>query len=197
MSSEVTTPQQAAPAPGVLEWIYGVLFRPREVFSSWPLDRAQGVAALVVLLVAAIGGYTSAGNGAGAVMLGFFTWLGWLVLSWFLVTGLVFVIGRILKPHGEFLPLLSAIGLAYLPMIFGGPLAALAGFGKFGLAIAVLGELGIFIWTLRLLLAAIKGVMGLSTGQAVLTLVVAELTFAAVPWMLFTLGVMSLALALS
>jgi hypothetical protein len=197
MSSEVTTPQQAAPAPGVLEWIYGVLFRPREVFSTWPLDRAQGVAALVVLLVAAIGGYTSAGTGAGAVMLGFFTWLGWLVLSWFLVTGMVFVIARILKPQGEFLPLLSAIGLAYLPMIFSGPVAAMAGLGKFGLVIAVLGQLGIFIWTLRLLLAAIKGVMGLSSGQAVLTLVVAELTFAAIPWMLFTLGIMSMALAFS
>ena len=197
MSSASHAPEAVTPSPGVLEWFYGVLFRPREVFSTWPLERAQGPAALAVLIVAAIGGYTSAGAGAGAVMLGFFTWLGWLVLAWFMLTGLVFVIGRIIRPQGEFLTLLSAVGLSLLPLIFSGPLAAVAAWGAFGTAIAVLGQLVLFIWTLRLLLAALKGVMGLSTGQAILALVVAEVMLAVVPWMLFALGLMSIALAVS
>jgi hypothetical protein len=196
MSSELTTPQ-AAPAPGVLDWFYGVLFRPREAFATWPIDRAQGAAGLSVLLVALIGGFTSAGTGGDAVVLGFFTWLGWLVLGWFTSTALLFVIGRVMRQQGEFLPLLSAIGLALLPMILVGPLHAVAAFAGIGTAIGVLGELAVFIWMLRLVVAAVKGVMGLSTGQAVLAIVIAEATLAAIPWLLFSLGIMSLVLAVS
>jgi hypothetical protein len=157
----------------------------------------MGPAVLAVLLVALIGGFTSAGTGGGAVVLGFFTWLGWLLLGWFGSTAMLFVIGRIMRQEGEFMPLLAAIGLALLPMILEGPLAAFASFGKFGVAIAALGSLGVFIWSLRLVLAALKGVMGLRTGQAVLAMVVAELIVAAIPWMLFSLGFMSLMLAVS
>lgn len=194
MSSDVTTPQAA---PGVLDWFYGVMFRPATVYATWPLERAPGAAGLAVLLVALIGGFTSAGAGGGAVTLGFFTWLGWLVLGWFTSTAMLFVIGRLMRPQGEFMPLLAAIGLAMLPMIFEGPLAAFASFGRFGAAIAALGSLAVFIWTLRLVVAALKGVMGLRTGQAVLAMVISELILAAIPWMLFTLGIMSLALAVS
>lgn len=195
MSSEFTHAPAAAPAPGVLDWFYGVLFRPREVYATWPLDHAHSAAALAVLLVAVIGGFTSAGAGAGAVVLGFATWLGWLVLGWFTSTALMFVIGRVMTRQGEFMPLLAATGLAFLPMILAGPMTAIAKFGKVGLVIGTIGELAVLIWYLRLLLAAVKGVMGLTTGQAVIALVIAELTVAAVPWLLFTLGIMSLVLA--
>ena len=194
MNSEVT---QSAPTPGVLEWFYGVLFRPRETFATWPVEQAQGAAGLAVLVVSAIGGYTAAGAGAGAVMLGFFTYLGWLVFVWFTLTAMLFVIARILRPQGEFLPLLAATGLSFLPGIFWGPLAALAGWGSLGLALSVVGRLVLFGWWIRLLLAALRGVTGLSTGQAVLALVVAEVTLAAIPWTLFSLGLMSLVLAFS
>jgi hypothetical protein len=182
-------------APDVLTWYYGILFRPKEAYGTWRLDKALGSAALAVALVAVIGGYGSAGGGAGTVLLGFFTWLGWLVVSWLLLTSLLFIVGRIIRRKGDFGALLAATGLAYLPLIFLGPLHAVAGWGAFGTALAALGAIAVFLWWVRLLVAAVRQVMELSTAQAVMAIVAAEIVIGVLPWLLFTLGVMSVALA--
>jgi hypothetical protein len=184
-------------APDVLTWYYGILFRPKETLATYRLDKALGAAGLAVALVAVIGGYVSAGGGASTVMLGFFTWLGWLLVSWLVLTSLVFVIGHVMKRKGEFGALLASTGLAYLPLLLLGPLNAVASWGVFGTAVAALGMIAVFLWWVRLLVAAVRQVMQLSTAQAVMAIVAAEVVLVGLPWLLFTLGVMSLALAVA
>jgi hypothetical protein len=190
-------PQDAGLAPDVLTWYYGMLFRPRESLATYRLDKALGAAGLAVALVAVVGGYISAGGGAATVMLGFFTWLGWLLVSWLVLTALLFVIGRIIHRKGEFGALLAATGLAYLPLLLFGPLHAVANWGVLGKALAAIGMIGVFLWWVRLLVAAVRQVMQLSTAQAVMAIVAAEVVMVGLPWVLVTLGIMSLALAVA
>lgn len=190
MTAELAPP---APQPGVLELFYGVLFHPKATFEAAPLDRLVGQGCLAIALVAAISALTAGGTGLGGLLLAFFSALGWLIVLWLVLSALVFVIARTWRPQGEFVPMLAATALSMLPWVLQAPLGVLYGWGPVGTAIAGLGSLALFIWWLRILVAAVRGVTGLATGQTILVLVLADVLIAATPLVMLALGLLSLA----
>ena len=189
---------QAAPppAPQGLELLYGVLFRPTATYQALGPDAPMATAGGVVLVVALVAAFAMAPPEPGAVGLSFFIALGWLFLSWLLLTGPLFVVSRLLGGRGELPALMAATALAFLPFVLIGPMAAFAGMGKVGVLLAASFFVGAVIWWLRLVQAAVRGCMGLTGGQAVMALVGTELLLAAVPGLYVTLWVLTLVLAI-
>lgn len=190
MSSETTALRDDP--PGGLALLYGVLFSARETFAVAPLERSLGLAAGVVAMVAFVGAASGAAVGGGMLFLSFLTWLGNLVISWLVLTGVLFVVSRIIRAQGDFVPLLAATGLAFLPWIFLGPLAVFGRWGTVGMAIAAIGLIGVFVWFIRTLVAGVRGATGLSTAQSLMALVATELVLVVLPAAAFTLMIMGL-----
>lgn len=195
MSSETTALREDP--PGGLALLYGVLFHARETFATAPLDRSLGLAAAVLALVAFVGAASGAAVGGGMLVLSFLTWLGNILISWLVLTGVLFVITRIIRAEGDFVPLLAATGLAFLPWIFLGPIAVFGRWGTVGMAIAAIGVIGTFIWFIRTMVAAVRGATGLSTAQSLMALVATELVLVVLPFAAFVLTMMGLVVLVS
>lgn len=186
MSSELHAPDRG------LSLLYGVLFRARETYAVAPLERSLGLAGVVIALVAFVAAASGAAVGGGMLVLSFFTWLGYLLITWLVLTGVLFAILRLLKSQGELVPLLAATGLAFAPWLLAGPLAVLARLGTAGKALAAVGAIAVFVWFVRTLVAGVRGASGLSTAQSLLALVLTELVLVGLPLAAAVLSVMGL-----
>lgn len=185
-----------APAPTGLDLLYGVLFRPTATFKATGAETPLAMGAAAMLAVAVVMGFAFAPQRPGAVVLASLIALGWLFLSWLLLTGSLFIVGRFMVGRGEVQPLMAGTALAFLPFILVGPMAAFAGWGRGGVLLAAIFFVAAVMWWLRILQAAARGIMDLTSGQAVLAIVGMELLLAAVPMTYMTLWIMTLVLAI-
>lgn len=166
-----------------LDVLYGTFFRPTATLAEHATPRAAAVA---ILLVGVVWGFSLAAGQPQLLAFGFFVALGWVLWLWLASSTGLFLAARALYRTGEFQPISSAMGLAMLPWILVGPLHVLSKLGTPGMALAAVGYLALSIWWLRLLLIGLKGATGLSGSQAVWAMVAAELLAVAVPmgWLL-------------
>lgn len=194
-TNELFAPEPA-PAPAGLELFYGVLFRPAATFKALGADAPLGMGAVAVLAVAATMGFAFGPHRPGGVVLAMFIALGWLFLSWLVLTGSLFIVGRLMVGRGELPPLMAGTALAFLPFLLVGPMAAFAGWGRGGVLLASIFFVGAVLWWLRILQAAVKGLLDLTNGQAVMAIVGMELLLAAIPMTYMTLWIMTLMLVI-
>lgn len=195
-TNELFAPEPPA-APAGLDLIYGVLFRPRETFRALGTEAPLGMGAIVMLAVAVVMGFSFGPQRPGAVVLATLIALGWLFLSWILLTCSLFIVGRFMVGRGEVQPLMASTALAFLPFLLVGPMAAFAGWGRPGILVAAIFFVAAVMWWLRILQAAVRGVMDLTNGQAVMAIVGMELLLAAVPMTYMTLWFMTIVLLIS
>lgn len=185
------------PAPAGLDVFYGVLFRPTETFRALGADTPLGLGAAAMLAVAVVIGFAFAPQRPGAVVLAIVIALGWLFLSWLLLTGSLFIVGRLMVGRGEIQPLMAGTALAFLPFLLVGPMAAFSSFGRWGVLLAALFFVAATLWWLRILQAAARGIMDLTNGQGVMAIVGMELLLSAVPMTYMTLWILTLVLVVS
>lgn len=195
-TNELFAPEPPA-APAGLDLIYGVLFRPGETFRALGADAPLGMGAAAMLAVAVVMGFAFGPQRPGAVVLTTVIALGWLFLSWLLLTGALYLVGRFMAGRGELQPLMAGTALAFLPFLLVGPMAAFAGWGRPGVLLAAIFFVAAVMWWLRILQAAARGIMDLTNGQAVMAIVGTELLLAAVPMTYMTLWILTFMLALS
>lgn len=184
------------PAPAGLDLIYGVLFRPAATFKALGAEAPLGMGAASLLAVAATMGFAFGPPRPGGVVLTMFIALGWLFLSWLVLTGALFVVGRLIAGRGELQPMMAGTALAFLPFLLVGPMAAFAGWGRGGVLLAAIFFVAAVLWWLRILQAAVKGLLDVTNGQAVMAIVGVELLLAAVPMTYMTLWIMTLVLVI-
>lgn len=175
------------PAPGLLELIAGVLFRPRSTYLAAARRPPLGAALLVVALVSTLGA-VAAGGGPGAILraagrfAGTLAWLALLAAVLGLAAELTGGRGRILTLF-TLLALSRAPALLALPLVVAGKAAPLAG--------ALAGG-GARLWTLVLTGYSIWAAYRTSGPRAAAAVVLALGAAIFVPLVLLILGVLAL-----
>jgi hypothetical protein len=169
-----------------------VLFEPVAVLGAWGDDLPLGTAVTSLLLVAAQLALVGAKASLASLALGFVVATGWLLLAWLTLGGGLYVVASVMGGRGSIHGLLAGVGFSFLPMVFVGPLVALAGWGEVGLALAGIGLLAVLLWGGRVLHAAVVATMGLAPRSASLALVGAELVLAGIPVTLYAVLVATL-----
>lgn len=169
------------PAPTGLELVYGVLFRPTATFAALGPDAPLAAGAAAMLTVATVMGFAMGPQAPHKVAIAMLIALGWLFISWILMTGSLFIVGRLMVGRGEIQGLMGGTGLAFLPFILIGPMASFAGMGHFGKLFGACLFVGAVLWWLRLLQAAARGNMQLTSGQGVMAIIGMELLLTAIP----------------
>ena len=176
-----------------LEMLYEVMFHPRaamRIIAAWkPVGQAMavfvtGMAVSAVVLYSVL---QSAGSGnMTALVIGFHFFFS--LLSWVFGAAVFNLLAEYFGGQSNGMGLFAALGFTYLPRLFIAPLWALAAFFSVGARPWVLMAGGIAIagWTIVLMVHALRGAHGLSTAQAVLTLLTP----------LLVLGVLSLGMML-
>jgi len=193
MTTETFMPGDAAgPAPTGLELVYGVLFRPTATFAALGSEAPLAAGAGAMLTVAAVLAFAMGPQAPHKVAITMLIALGWLFLTWLLMTGALFIVGRLMVGRGEIQGLLGGTALAFLPFILVGPMASFSGMGHWGKLFGACLFVGAVLWWLRLLAAAARGNMGLTSGQGVMAIVGMELLLAAIPMTYTTLWFLSL-----
>lgn len=195
-TNELFAPELAAPPTG-LDVIYGVLFRPTETFRALGNETPLGLGAVAMVAVAIVLGFAFAPQRPGAVVLAVVIALGWMFLSWLLLTGSLYIVGRLIAGRGEIQPLMAGTALAFLPFLLVGPMAAFSGWGRGGVLIAAIFFVAAVAWWLRIMQAAARGIMDLTNGQAVMAIVGMELLLSAVPMTYLTLWLLTFMLVVS
>ncbi len=174
-------PAAAAPRPGgggALDLIYGVLFQPRTVFPRLAGRPPLGFALAVVLVTAAVQGFTTGQElaaqldlpiGVADLRSGLAVLLGGVGLfSWLLSAGLGAVFAELLGGQGSARTLLALLGLASLPALFGpvfATLGRLTGSGLFDFL-----SLPVLVWLVILNVLAVRTAYRLSAGRAMAVL---------------------------
>ena len=185
--------EAAATAASILESFYGALFRPRSTFLQ-PLP--MGAAGLVVLGVGLVWAFIGGGGDPDLLPLSLFASLGWIVWSWLGLSISFFLVARVLYDKGDFYDLCAGVGLAFAPLLLAGPAAVLERLGSHGPQLAAAVDVALMVWSLRLVLLAIRGGARLTGAQAVWTLAATELIAVGLPvaWLLLASAAFWLAL---
>ena len=184
------------PVPGFLEIVYGVLFEPvrtmKKVAENPPLTAALLSFTIISLLGTVMGllafskylsqGYNAAGIDQllpGAQVLvpaGLFIGLIFSYIKWFCYSATINLVAELLGGRGSARGVFAAFGLAGLPLILIVPFQFLAywyGTGVFAVtALLLLVWLMLGLWSGILFVIGIREVHVLSTGRAVLVLLI-------------------------
>lgn len=191
----VATPAQPM---GAIDWIYGVLFRPRETFDL--LARTErpplGLAVTVAVVLQVVGGLVTGASLAsefasgpalpfggdaglpeagsldpalaGALFGVFGAFLG--LIFWFGQAAVYHLVSDMLGGRGDGRRLLAALGLATVPQALTVPVEALAArLGIAGEALRVVASLGVVLWSLYLTYRGVRATKQLSRSGALLT----------------------------
>lgn len=185
-------PDVSEPSPGFLELVYGVLFEPdktmKRVAERPPLGLAVMVVTIISLLGAVMGLLTVSkvlNQSLHAVAmeqflpglralapLGAVFGLLWGYVKWFGYSAIMHLAAELLGGRGSARGVFAAVGLAGLPAILMIPIQFLSywlGTGRLAVTIlVVLAGLAVGIWSVILMVIALRQVHGLSTGRSVL-----------------------------
>lgn len=175
-------PAENPPPPGrdtFFELLYGVLFTPAATFARIARGHPLGAAVLVFLITqllsAVAAGYVAGDELPAAVrsalpfVLFPLSLLGGAA-GWFLSAAVLHLLAEFFGGTGRGYHLFVALGFTGLPGIFLAPAALLAR-GRLEWIYNFLA-LVVFVWSVVLMVNAVQAVHGLSTGRAVLTILV-------------------------
>lgn len=161
--------------PGFAEMVVGILTRPRDMLRQVGDGRSLGPALIVLAMVAAITGWSSAVaaphiadlvGGPAPLALATIAGGGFLLL---VQAGIGYGVARLLGSRGNFRGLLSGLALANVPSVFQAPFALLGvTLGPAGMALNALGTAALSIWVIVLSVLALRETFVTSTGRAVL-----------------------------
>ncbi|HSW09782.1 MAG TPA: Yip1 family protein [Bacillota bacterium] len=160
---------------GFAEMVVGILARPRETLRQVGDGGSLGPALIVLAMVAAITGWSSAlasphiaARVGGPAPLALMAIMGGGVLL-LVQAGIGYGLARLLGSRGSFLGLLSGLALANVPSVFQAPFALLAvTLGPAGTALSALGTAALSVWVIVLSVLALRETFVTSTGRAVL-----------------------------
>ena len=165
---------------GIIDWFYGVITRPVETLGEVAQARPVGWAFAVYLGTSLLGYFGSNTTyipgelGEGFL---FFSMIVGLVISLagiFVITGVVHLLSRLFNSGGGYWNLFSALGFAQFPALFLTPVGLISRLGgSAGAALGGLFSLGIWVWILVLNVIALRESHKLTTGQSILTYVLA------------------------
>lgn len=155
--------------------IYGILFLPGKAMRDLAVDPPLGTAVLVFLAVSLLSalaatitpGMPSAGRLSASLLL--LLILAFQFLGWFLGTAVLQLTAELLGGKGRGRTLLALLGLANLPMAFQPPAALIGRLAGSGAAELLLST-ALGVWSLVLAAIAIRESHRVSTGRAVLVL---------------------------
>lgn len=192
--------------PGLVDWVFGVIFTPRATFARLAaLDRPPlGMLLTVAILITAVSGLVQgtaavrelavsmvpgeepllspdvAQNPAMAMAIGAVVAIFGVVLL-FLGAGFLHLVADLVGGRGGGVHLLAAMALASLPPnLIGIPLEALAArLGTAGGALRDVGTLAMGLWSMILTYRAVRATKHLSRGDALIVLFVPALVFVA------------------
>lgn len=172
----------------VIDWLFGIIVRPKETLYDIALEKPAGIAFLVYIVITMLNAVTSLyGNQAmdaiDEVMydVGFYIAPAWLILagiffsivSIFISTLLIHLFARLFGGRGGYWNLFSAYAFAAFPLIIGVPVTIFFGFlGLFGDILGGLVTFGLAIWVLVLEIIAIREAHGISTGMSILAYII-------------------------
>jgi hypothetical protein len=176
--------------PSVLEWFYGVLFRPRETFALEALPQALGAGLWAIALAALFGTLTFGAPGTAWLPLAFGVTFAWDVVGWLAISCLLYLVTRLFTGQGELKAFLASTALAGLPWLFLAPFYGLRAWGTGGQWLAALAISALFLWWAWLVLKAVGGSTGLGLGRSFAAVVIAIGLVAALPFVLGTLGIL-------
>jgi len=182
-------PAENSPPPcreNFFELLYGVLFTPAATFVRIARDRPLGPAVAVFLVAQALSaisaGFVAAGELPAAAVAALPAVLFPLsvlggIAGWFLSAAVLHLLAEFFGGTGRGYNLFVTLGFTGLPGIFLAPVALFAR-GRLEWIYNLLA-FAVFIWSVVLMVIAIRAVHRLSTGRAVLTLFVPFLVFLA------------------
>lgn len=195
--------------PAEAEQLLSALQRPRRSPWAWcvqPLERMQIRHALVVSTVVAMGGLILSRAGIRfdgaldahvvAAPVGLGVALFDQLLAWPVTAAIIWLVARPLARQGRYVDLLAAVGLARLPLLVLGALAALVDVpaGEVptaptpGLLILAFGSLPLLAWFFTLLVTGLRTATGLRGGRlalaSILAIVLAEAATRALLWLI-------------
>ena len=164
----------------ILETLIGVLARPTSTIHSICQQRPIGwaiIVYLVVSLVSAItwietGFYDPMGLpdlGMPAVLVGS---LIINIITLVIFTAICHLVASLLGGRGSYSGLFSGFGFASVPGIFVAPLAVIGMLPMVGPLLSVLGNFGVIVWSLVLSILAIRENYLISTGRAILIVLI-------------------------
>ncbi|MCL6478787.1 MAG: YIP1 family protein [Peptococcaceae bacterium] len=188
--------------PGFLELIYGILFDPVKTFqriaASPPLKNVVLIFSLVKVLSVLVGGYLAAkfmfagltgGVPAGldklfrctAPVMAVFG-LVYEYVKWFVYSGLLYFLAELSGGRGRAVGALTATGLASLPTLLALPVqilaAVLGGTGGMAWFVNILLSLAVLVWGVVLVIIGVRETQRLSTGSAVMVVLIPAVTLA-------------------
>ncbi|MCL0060027.1 YIP1 family protein [Dehalococcoidia bacterium] len=166
----------------ILETLIGVLARPTSTIHSICQQRPIGWAIIVYLVVSLVSAITwiETGfydlEGMGLPDLGMPGILvGSLIIN--IITLVIFtaichLVASLLGGRGSYSGLFSGFGFASVPGIFVAPLAVIGMLPMVGPLLSVLGNFGVIVWSLVLSILAIRENYLISTGRAILIVLI-------------------------
>ncbi len=189
-------------SPGFLELVYGTLFEPDKTMAGVALHPPLMQTLLVVTVVGVVGalmGFLTASQVmvlglSGTVadkylpfpairslaMLGAISGLLWGYVKWFGYSAVIHLAADLFGGRGRARGVFAVVGLAGLPFIFMIPFQLLTywfGPEKFAVGLLVLlAGLGLFLWSVLILVIGLKHVHGFTTGRSVLVIATPFLT---------------------
>lgn len=199
----------------LLENIFGTMFSPASTFRRMLEERTSVTIAAIIVLIAAICSGVGSLLTQSAVMSMFADLPGFEpvapgfeemmfsptvsltlsvvggFISWFVIAGILHLVAKVLGGKGVFTEMLVLLGFATLPNIFQAPIGLIAVLsGSFAGAFISMGLGGILaIWILILDVLAIREAHKISTGRAIVTLV---LPFAVLTVLVFILVIIGI-----
>lgn len=156
----------------ILEQIYGILFQPavalREICHTRPLKHAVAIIVAATVFTTWAGYFAVLSNGMIVIVSIAFT-----LVAWFLNCAIIHLMAELLGGNGQATGLLTANGYTQVLRIFSVPIIVLASLmpAQWKLDLIALGSTAIVIWEAVLTVIAIRENYNLSTGRAVLALV--------------------------
>ncbi|WP_371365614.1 hypothetical protein SRRS_03150 [Sporomusa rhizae] len=161
-----------------LETIYDVLFKPTAAMHYIAEKKLTGQALtmfVISMLVPVLAVYISIKDLPGVPAFGILFVLNIIgsFFSWVLGAAVLSFVAELFGGKGTAVGLFAAMGFSHLPRVAAIPLwviAALMPGGIRGLLLGIVGLI-VFIWTLTLQVAALRGAHGLSATKAVLVLI--------------------------
>lgn len=200
---------------GVLDIVYGVLFDPVRTFAGLARRPPAGAAVIIFIvlnLAEALMGLLTTPRYFGEMpvpgfpgmeafthsLLPLFSAGGFIfsVVKWFFMAGLLHLLAELLGGRGDARGVFVVYGVAGLPAVFMFPVDIILALFRAGSAVlffsGLLG-LGVFVWSVVLLIIGVREVHRFSTGRATLAVLMPGLALVA----LFIMGVMFIGTTLS
>ena len=181
--------------PDGLAALYGVLFRPQGTFDAWGDEAPLGAAFFLLAALSVVLALALAPSGIGALVLTWAVLVGWLTFVWLLLSSLAYVVGSLLGGRGALPGVMGAVAFAFSPLMLLAPVGAWWWSGGPAVAVGV-ATLAVLLWWGHVLHAAVRGSMGLTSTQATLAILGAELAAVGIPAAYVLLLVLTLTLSL-